>query len=51
MANVGQGGSWDWIDRFGRRFDKADAQVAVGILNTLGNLLEGSDQLDEAEKL
>jgi tetratricopeptide (TPR) repeat protein len=30
---------------------KADAQVTVGILDTLGNLLEGRDQLDEAEKL
>ena len=30
---------------------KANAQVTVGILNTLGNLLEGRDQLDEAEKL
>ncbi len=30
---------------------KANAQVTVGILNTLGNLLEGREQLDEAEKL
>lgn len=30
---------------------KADAQVTVGILDTLGNLLEGRDQLEEAEKL
>src|SRR5206468_10804021 len=30
---------------------KANPQVTVGILNTLGNLLEGRDQLDEAEKL
>lgn len=30
---------------------KADARVTVGILDTLGNLLEGRDQLDEAEKL
>jgi tetratricopeptide (TPR) repeat protein len=30
---------------------KADPQVTVGILATLGNLLEGRDQLDEAEKL
>jgi tetratricopeptide (TPR) repeat protein len=30
---------------------KADPQVTVGVLNTLGNLLEGRQQLDEAEKL
>ena len=30
---------------------KPDPQVTVGILNTLGNLLEGRHQLDEAEKL
>jgi hypothetical protein len=30
---------------------KGDPRVTVGILDTLGNLLEGRDQLDEAEKL
>jgi hypothetical protein len=30
---------------------KADPQVTVGVLNTLGNLLEGRKQLDEAERL
>jgi tetratricopeptide (TPR) repeat protein len=30
---------------------KADARVTIGILNMLGNLLEGRQQLDEAEKL
>ncbi len=30
---------------------KADPRVTVGVLNTLGNLLEGRGQLDEAEKL
>jgi len=30
---------------------KADPRVTVGLLNTLGNLLEGRGQLDEAEKL
>jgi tetratricopeptide (TPR) repeat protein len=29
----------------------AEAQVSVGVLNTLGNLLEGRGDLDEAEKL
>lgn len=30
---------------------KADPRITVGVLNTLGNLLEGRRQLDEAEKL
>jgi len=30
---------------------KAEPQVTIGVLNTLGNLLEGRNQLDEAEKL
>jgi tetratricopeptide (TPR) repeat protein len=30
---------------------KADPRVTVGVLNTLGNLLEGREQLEEAEKL
>lgn len=30
---------------------EADARVTIGILNMLGNLLEGRQQLDEAEKL
>jgi tetratricopeptide (TPR) repeat protein len=30
---------------------KAEPQVTIGILNTLGNLLEGARKLDEAEKL
>ncbi len=30
---------------------KAEPQITVGILNTLGNLLEGAQKLDEAEKL
>jgi tetratricopeptide (TPR) repeat protein/Zn finger protein HypA/HybF involved in hydrogenase expression len=30
---------------------KADARVTIGILNMLGNLLEGRQQLDEAERL
>jgi tetratricopeptide (TPR) repeat protein len=30
---------------------KADPQVTIAVLNTLGNLLEGLRQLDEAEKL
>jgi tetratricopeptide (TPR) repeat protein len=30
---------------------KADAGVTIGVLNTLGNLLEGRHELDEAEKL
>jgi tetratricopeptide (TPR) repeat protein len=29
----------------------ADPRVTIGVLNTLGNLLEGRQQLDEAEKL
>jgi tetratricopeptide (TPR) repeat protein len=30
---------------------KADPRVTVGVMNTLGNLLEGRQQLEEAEKL
>jgi len=30
---------------------KADPRVTIGVLNTLGNLLEGRRELDEAEKL
>jgi len=30
---------------------KADPRVTIGVLNTLGNLLEGRHELDEAEKL
>jgi tetratricopeptide (TPR) repeat protein len=30
---------------------QSDPRVAIGLLNTLGNLLEGRHQLDEAEKL
>jgi tetratricopeptide (TPR) repeat protein/Zn finger protein HypA/HybF involved in hydrogenase expression len=30
---------------------KPDPRVTIGLLNTLGNLLEGRQQLDEAEKL
>jgi tetratricopeptide (TPR) repeat protein len=30
---------------------KAEPQVTIGILNTLGNLLEGARKLDEAEKI
>jgi tetratricopeptide (TPR) repeat protein len=29
----------------------ADPRVTIGVLNTLGNLLQGRQQLDEAEKL
>jgi len=31
--------------------EKPDPRITVGILNTLGNLLEGARKLDEAEKL